>query len=200
MKFYMMQIASIGLVALALTGSTHASSVTIGPNGINSDGLTLVGGTALTGSGIGIGQVELARPGKRVVDGGFDNAANSNATIVPADVFVRTTGGAGIANMNTSNHAQQVAGLVPMLTAMRMAMATPMDTISCNGNVGWEQVLRHLLRPPVPCPSRPSLLLRFDGGTGVSHATPAKTSLNGKVTSYERQKSQTVNLHFAIYV
>ncbi len=112
MNFFRLQLASVVLVALVLAGSVHASSVTIGPDGINSNGLTLVSGTALTGAGIGIGQVELERPGKRLADGGFDNAVNSNMYIVPADVFVRTTGGAGIANMNTSPHAQQVAGVI----------------------------------------------------------------------------------------
>jgi hypothetical protein len=65
--------------------STLASTTTIGPNGINSAGLTL-NGMPLIGNDIGIGQVELERPGKRVADGGFDNAANSNTTINPTDV------------------------------------------------------------------------------------------------------------------
>ncbi len=111
----MKSLAWNGFVILCvgtLSNSMFASTTTIGPNGINSAGLTLANGMPLTGALISIGQVEISRPGKRVADGGFDSEANSNTTIKPANVFVGTTGGASIANMQIDDHATQVAGVM----------------------------------------------------------------------------------------
>jgi len=84
-----------------------ASFLTIGPDGINSAGLSLptgtalTGGNALTGSGIAIGQVEDFRPGLPA----FDGVANSNSTVVPAAVFLQ--GGPAVAGANINNHYVQ---------------------------------------------------------------------------------------------
>jgi hypothetical protein len=86
--------------ALAVGDPTRADDTSAGINGIHSQGL------GLTGKGIAIGQVEPGRPGLP----GFDNAANSNATVTPAGVFIRD--GAAVANMNTRKHAEQVAGVM----------------------------------------------------------------------------------------
>ena len=110
MSLKRIRIGFVPLVTFFLTGYVSASVDSIGPNGINSNGLTA--GGMLTGAGIGIGQVELSRPGKRVADGGFDSPANANSSINPTDVFIRTTGGISIANMNISDHAEQVAGVM----------------------------------------------------------------------------------------
>jgi hypothetical protein len=90
------------LCTVLLSDSVSASTTTIGINGINSAGLTLANGMPMNGDGVAIGQVELFRPGKRVVDGGFDDAAHSSSTVNPANVYVRTASGAGIANMNVN--------------------------------------------------------------------------------------------------
>jgi hypothetical protein len=83
---------------------TFGSTETIGPDGINS---AILG---LTGAGISIGQVEVNRPGKRIADGGPDMPAKANATIVPEQVFLRN--GMAVADMNISEHAEQVAGIM----------------------------------------------------------------------------------------
>lgn len=75
-------------------------NLSTGANGIRSQGL------GLDGSGAKIGQVEPNRPGRP----GFDNAANSNPQVTPAGVFVRDQ--AAVANANTDNHAENVAGVM----------------------------------------------------------------------------------------
>jgi hypothetical protein len=90
-------------IALLIVGETYGSTDTIGPNGINSAGLSL------TSAGIAIGQVEVGRPGKRIADGGPDMPANANANIVPADVF-RRDGAANTADVDS--HAEEVAGVM----------------------------------------------------------------------------------------
>jgi hypothetical protein len=89
-------------VALCVAGSNRvlADDASVGASGINSLGL------GLDGNGIAIGQVEVDRPGLP----GFDNAANSNASVVPAGVLLRDM--AAVANANTANHAEQVAGVM----------------------------------------------------------------------------------------
>ncbi len=85
--------------------TTYASQETIGPNGINSAGLTLFNGNPLTGSGIAIGQVERSRPGKT----GVDSANKRHPSVNPAGVF-RQNGTANTAD--TKGHAEQVAGIM----------------------------------------------------------------------------------------
>ena len=95
-----------------------ADTITIGPNGINSAGLTLANGMPMNGGAVGsvnpvaIGQVELSRAGWSTTDGGIDNAANSSPDVVPAGVFRRTASGGGIANLYTSDHAEEVASVI----------------------------------------------------------------------------------------
>ncbi len=96
----------IFLIVLVFNGTVYAGIDSVGPNGIDATGLFLPNGTLLTGSGIDLGQVELDRPGKP----GFDNAANSNPFITPAQVFVED--GAATANINVDFHPEEVAGVM----------------------------------------------------------------------------------------
>src|SRR3972149_7162936 len=116
-----LQITATGcmiLCAAIVSRTAFGSTTTIGPNGINSAGLTLANGMPMNGGSVGaapavaIGQVELTRPGKAVADGGFDDAAHSSTDVVPANVFRRTTSGAGIANLYTDDHAEEVASII----------------------------------------------------------------------------------------
>jgi hypothetical protein len=59
-----------------------------------------------------VGQVELSRPGWAVTDGSIDDAAHSSPFVVPTNVYRRTTSGASIANLYTSEHAQEVASII----------------------------------------------------------------------------------------
>ncbi|HZZ28117.1 MAG TPA: S8 family serine peptidase [Pirellulales bacterium] len=60
-----------------------ASQDTIGPHGINSQGLLDFNGQPLTGDGISIGEVEVQRPGKP----NYDSDSNSNFNVKVAAVF-----------------------------------------------------------------------------------------------------------------
>ncbi len=80
--------------------------VSAGPAGINARYLGPPDTVILNGSGVGIGQVEPVRPGKP----GFDNAANSHPDVTPTAVFLRN--GPAVANANTHNHAESVAGVM----------------------------------------------------------------------------------------
>jgi hypothetical protein len=106
MKFTMAWIVFTMLVI----NTVHASVVTNGTNGINSTGLLGPNGVALTGDGIGIGQVEPGRPGKSSLPPG-DSAANSNTTTLPTAVFVQNV--AATANdAFIEQHSQQFAGVM----------------------------------------------------------------------------------------
>jgi hypothetical protein len=75
-------------VAFLAASISFGSQDTIGTNGIRSAGLLDTNNQPLTGSGIGIGQVELKRPG----DNSFDTLpARKNTTIDPAAVFWRVS-------------------------------------------------------------------------------------------------------------
>ena len=109
---------------LLLWGSSAlALPISVGVNGINAKGL------GLTGAGIGIGQVEVGRPGKP----GFDNAANSHPNVNPAGVFLRD--GAAIANANTDNHAEQVAGVMISTHGVNKGVAPGASLFSSAYNV-----------------------------------------------------------------
>ncbi len=86
---------------LVLTYSIQASQETIGPKGINSIA------TGLDGTGVAIGQVEGARPGKF----GYDTAPNCcNDKVVPDGVFARDMGAAP--NQAIDDHALWVASVM----------------------------------------------------------------------------------------
>jgi hypothetical protein len=91
-----------GLILLLAT-SIQADTRSIGPEGINSDGL------GLTGAGVVVGQVEPGRPGD--VDNG-DNAANRNSKVNPADVFIQNNPANPTANAEVREHATEVAGVI----------------------------------------------------------------------------------------
>ncbi len=116
-----LQTTAIVCLALCIAISNHTafgSTLTIGPNGINSAGLTLANGAPMNGGSVGptpavgVGQVELFRPGKAVADGGNDDTAHSSPDVVPTEVYRRTTSGAGIANLYTDDHAEEVASVI----------------------------------------------------------------------------------------
>ncbi len=72
--------------AVFMVNSALASKVTIGPDGINSEGLSDFNGVLLNGNGIDIGQVEVNRPG----DPNFDtNDDLFNSNVNPSGVFFR---------------------------------------------------------------------------------------------------------------
>jgi hypothetical protein len=100
----MRYLANAGIWQTVLFANVaFASTQTTGLNGINSSGL------GLTGAGIGIGQIEEGRPGKRIVDGGTDAADKGSQYIVPTAVF-RRDGAANV--MDTDDHAEEVAGVM----------------------------------------------------------------------------------------
>ncbi len=111
---------SVCVISCVAMGSSHvaASTVTIGQNGIDSAGLLLPDGSPMNGGNVGVipaitlGQVELQRPGFDVADGGIDDAAHSSRDVVPAQVFRRNMSGSGIANLYTSDHAEEVASVI----------------------------------------------------------------------------------------
>ncbi|HZZ28116.1 MAG TPA: S8 family serine peptidase [Pirellulales bacterium] len=100
----------ISLVAgILLTAQwTFASVDTNGPDGISSTGLTGFNtNQPLTGSGIKIGQVEVARPAVPNFD------SNASSSIKPTAVFVQT--GPPTANATPpedDEHAEEVAGIM----------------------------------------------------------------------------------------
>jgi hypothetical protein len=107
-------------LALSLVIATHAfaSVDTIGPNGINSAGLTTANGLPLNGGAVGtvpavaIGQVEIDRPG----DPSFDNDPTLFHTAVdPAQVFFLRQGPPTTFNA-TVNSTIEIAGKAPPLT------------------------------------------------------------------------------------
>jgi hypothetical protein len=99
---------------LAFASSEAVADVaTVGPEGINSDSL------GLTGSGVAIGQVEVARPGDADVG---DLAANRNSTVNPQGVFYRD--GPPVADSNVNNHAEGVAGVMISTHATAKGVAT----------------------------------------------------------------------------
>lgn len=124
-----MSVSCRAFVFLALSNSflasrpAIASTLTIGPDGINSSNLTLADGlTPLDGDGIAIGQVEPGRPAMMGVD-----AANTlHASVNPTAVF-RQDGGATVADLNNaveSSHAMRVAGILISNDATARGVAT----------------------------------------------------------------------------
>lgn len=81
----MRQLALVTLLLTILSTSAYSSQDSIGPNGINSSGL------ALDGDGVGIGQVENARPGSQIFDTAIGAETLYNTAVTPTDVFFRHT-------------------------------------------------------------------------------------------------------------
>jgi len=99
-----------GVVVLTFLSSSavvYGSVDTIGPNGINSAPLRLLG---LSGTGIGIGMVEDGRPGLP----NYDNSVYYNSNVVPTGVFVRNANAPAEPNVLglTTDHAEAVAGVM----------------------------------------------------------------------------------------
>jgi subtilisin family serine protease len=114
-------LAAVLLVVFDFT-SANASQVTIGNDGINSAGLLGLNGMPLTGAGIAIGQVEIGRPGRRVTNGGPDDNAHSDASIIPAGLFLGNTVDT-VPNTHVDGHAQDVAGVMISTDATRTGVA-----------------------------------------------------------------------------
>jgi hypothetical protein len=91
-----------GLTLLTVAQPVLGDATTNGLNGINVP-------MALTGAGIGIGQVEQSRPGLP----GFDAAGRVHTSVVPAAVF-RMDGAANTADAasSTDPHPEEVAGIM----------------------------------------------------------------------------------------
>lgn len=107
MKTTLNTISAIAYLAVAV-GMASASDDTIGPNGINSVGLTLPlpNGSPLTGDGIGIGQVEFGRP----MDPDL-NDAQFNPFIDPEITFFQDNDAMN-GDMQIDTHALHVAGIM----------------------------------------------------------------------------------------
>ncbi len=100
-RFFLLPCIGVAFATVILTPSLIvADNASTGGKGINSQGL------GLTGTGINIGQEEIWRSGKP----GFDNAGNSHPDVVPTAVFLGS--GAAVANSDTSDHAESVAGVM----------------------------------------------------------------------------------------
>jgi Subtilase family len=107
-----------GIVVSALLASPAvASQDSVGPNGINSASLSGADGQPLTGAGVGIGQVDIQRPGD--VDVG-DDLDHRNTTVDPEAVYERDQPNPPPANPPANSnpiniegsHAEWVAGVM----------------------------------------------------------------------------------------
>jgi hypothetical protein len=101
----------------------YGSADSIGPHGINSSSLPL------TGAGIGIGQVELYRPGDPDID---TNGNFYHSDVNPKDVFFRNPGNfiaeADDASEMVTQHAEQIAGIMISKNATATGVAAPKGT------------------------------------------------------------------------
>ena len=105
---------SIIICLFTISHSVFADGPSTAVTGIHSQGL------GLTGNGAAIGQVEQDRPG-RSDNPPNDNAFNSHLKVAPEGVFLRN--GVAVANTNTSNHAEQVAGVMISTDATHKSVA-----------------------------------------------------------------------------
>jgi len=126
-------IVVFALFSNAVFGSTDS----IGPKGIDATGLM-----GLTGSNIGIGQVEQFRPGNPTGPGDPNldtNAALFNSTVNPTQVYYWNQFNFN-ASMNTlsetSDHAVAVAGVMISTDATAKGVATGAHLFSIGGVVG----------------------------------------------------------------
>ncbi len=100
-----------------------------GGAGINALNLTLAGGGPLNGNGIGIGMVELGRPGKP----GFDDPVKVHADVVPASVFEQDDW-PGTENAPVRGHAESVAGVMTANGATNKGVA-PLASLYASAHV-----------------------------------------------------------------
>ncbi len=113
------------VVVLASSAQSYAVSG-LGPNGIDATGLELLNGMPLNGAGIGIGKVDGTRPGKPLANGGPDDPANSATSIIPAQVYMRTSA-ANINGFRVDDHAEIVASV--MISTNNMAPGVAPDAL-----------------------------------------------------------------------
>lgn len=119
-----MKCAMLGIVIVSfsfiLPDFVHGSADSIGPHGINS------GGVPLTGAGIGIGQVELYRPGDPDID---SNGNFYHSDVNPKDVFFRNPtnffADADDPSEMVTQHAEQIAGIMISKDAVATGVAAP---------------------------------------------------------------------------
>ena len=84
MKKRMLQTGLVGSITALLTISgAWADPTSVGPNGIDSAGLTLSGGGALNGNGVFIGQVEQGRPARSRRGQCRTDAQDAQVLVVP---------------------------------------------------------------------------------------------------------------------
>ncbi len=125
------------VVFVLLSNAALGSTDSIGPKGIDATGLM-----GLTGSSIGIGQVEQWRPGNPTGPGDPDldtNPALFNSTVNPTQVYYwnQFNFNAGMNNLSeTSNHAVSVAGVMISTDATAKGVATGAHLFSIGGVVG----------------------------------------------------------------
>ena len=95
---WLVGISVCAMVVTSIVRPTLGNALTNGPNGINVP-------AGLTGTGIGLGQVEPGRPGLP----GFDPPDRVHTSVVPTAVFRRD----GMPNLaDVDGHAEQVAGIM----------------------------------------------------------------------------------------
>lgn len=110
----------IVMCLLAAVDAAFGSADSIGPNGINSSSVPL------TGAGIGIGQVELYRPGDPDLD---TNGNFFHMDVNPKDVYFRDPGNfvadADDPSEMVTQHAEQIAGIMISKDAVATGVAAP---------------------------------------------------------------------------
>lgn len=129
-------VLGTSIILASLLATAYASQDTIGPNGINSVGLTTFTGQPLNGQGQDIGMVEDDRPGKPA-PAGPDNFQHSNSTIIPNEVFLHT--GPVVPNgAEIDDHAEWVAGVMistDPINAMGVATAANLHAAAFVGDL-----------------------------------------------------------------
>lgn len=109
---------------LAVADAVYGSADSIGPRGINSSSVPL------TGAGIGIGQLELYRPGDPDLD---TNGNFFHMDVNPKQVYFRNPGGFNADPDDPSEmvtpHAEQIAGIMISKDAVATGVAAPQGAL-----------------------------------------------------------------------
>lgn len=103
------------MLGLSIASPTFGDGPSTAATGINSQGL------GLDGTGVSIGQVEVDRVGSTPAVSPFDDTAHSNATVIPAAVFLHD--GNPIQNQNIDVHPEHVAGIMISSDAQHLSVA-----------------------------------------------------------------------------